>query len=165
MSPVQHLLSHSDSRDFRGRRVLHVTTVHPWDDTRIYRKECLGLRAAGLEIILAAPDAPPGQTPEGIPTIRFPKVRFRPLRMLAGPLLVAWAACHARPDILHLHDPELMPIGALLRWFGFRCVFDMHENLPAATLTKEWLSPRAARLLSNVVRVLESVFLKRLRHQ
>jgi hypothetical protein len=40
----------------QGRRVVHVTTVHPRDDIRIFRKECVSLARAGYEVIQVVGD-------------------------------------------------------------------------------------------------------------
>ena len=44
------------------RRVVHVTTVHPRDDIRIFRKECVSLARAGYEVVQVVGD---GQGREG----------------------------------------------------------------------------------------------------
>nr|HPM69006.1 hypothetical protein [Piscinibacter sp.] len=38
------------------RRIVHVTTVHPRDDIRIFRKECVSLARAGYEVVQVVGD-------------------------------------------------------------------------------------------------------------
>lgn len=62
--------------------------------------------------------------------------------------LTAWhvyrEAIRQRADLYHFHDPELIPVGLLLRAQGKRVVYDMHEHVPHDILGKDYL-PRALR--------------------
>nr|WP_172633446.1 glycosyltransferase [Jonquetella anthropi] len=52
------------------------------------------------------------------------------------------------PVIVHFHDPELIPLGCLLALFGYRIIYDVHENVPEQILTKHWLPVWLRRPLS-----------------
>jgi hypothetical protein len=45
-------------------------------------------------------------------------------------------------DIYHLHDPELMPLGLLLKLQRKKVIYDVHENLPKQISIKHWINPR-----------------------
>ena len=47
-------------------RIAHVTTVHPRDDIRIFRKECLSLAAAGYETHLVVGDGLGDELRDGV---------------------------------------------------------------------------------------------------
>src|SRR5690606_8023181 len=49
-----------------------------------------------------------------------------------------------RVDTVHFHDPELIPIGILLKFFGCVVIYDVHEDVPRQVLHKYWL-PQALR--------------------
>jgi glycosyltransferase involved in cell wall biosynthesis len=129
------------------RRIVHVTTVHRWDDVRIFRKECASLAGAGHDVTLIVPVEDlnvVGRRECGVRIVPLRRAKGRAGRMLAAPVAAFRAAVAENADLYHLHDPELMPWGWLLRRLGKRVVYDAHEDLPKQTLGKEWI-PRWLR--------------------
>jgi glycosyltransferase involved in cell wall biosynthesis len=55
--------------------------------------------------------------------------------------------------VYHFHDPELIPIGILLRTLGKRVIYDVHEEVPADMLDKEYLPRWSRALLARIVDV------------
>ncbi len=127
----------------RRLRIVHLTTVHRPDDVRIFRKECRTLAAAGYEVVLVAPGAPEGVV-DGVRfhSIRRHKSRFS--RFAIGSLEILRAALIEAGALYHFHDPELMPVGAVLRLLGRRVIQDIHEDLPGQIRSKHWI-PRPLR--------------------
>lgn len=142
-------------------RLLVVTTVHTPLDARIHHRQIRALVAAGVEVTYAAPWSATG-TPrdavvEGVRTIDLPRAagrhRLRALRA-ARRLL---RSSGGRVDLVLLHDPELAlaALGQLSRLPPV--VLDVHEDLPASLVDREWipgqlrpLAVRASRLLERV---------------
>lgn len=108
-------------------RVAHLTTVHSRDDTRVFRKMCRSLAAAGHDVTLHVAD---GRGDEVVDAVRIVDAG-RPANRVARATRVAarmWRqALGLRPDILHFHDPELIPGGLVARLLGRRVVYDIHE--------------------------------------
>lgn len=144
--------------DTRRRRIVHITTVHTADDIRIFQKECRSLARNGYDVVLLAPDPPAGAV-DGVTMVRLPEWKNRLARMTAGGWRAFRAALALRAGLYHLHDPELLPWGQLLRLLGKRVVFDMHENLPGAILDKGWLPRVVRRPLSLAVVLIEGILL------
>ncbi|NND73434.1 MAG: glycosyltransferase family 4 protein [Ilumatobacter sp.] len=140
----------------RPPRVVHLTTVHPWDDVRIYHKMCRSLSAQGWHVSLVAPvDAVPGDA--AVEVVGIPRASGRFARLLK-PQVAAWRAVRRLdPDLVHFHDPELLFLGAVLKLQGRAVIYDAHEDIAKQIRGKFWI-PRGLRLpLSIVVRCVETV--------
>ncbi len=136
----------------RAAKVVHLTTVHVWHDTRVFVKQCRSLARAGHEVILIAPETPEGGLPEELVKFRaLPRTEFRPKRMTHTAAQAFRAALREDADVYHLHDFELLPVGLALRLAGRRVVYDAHEDLGRMLLAKPWL-PRILRPLVAAVR-------------
>jgi glycosyltransferase involved in cell wall biosynthesis len=63
--------------------------------------------------------------------------------MVIQPLRILRAARSTRADLYHFHDPELIPIGIILKLVGAKVIYDAHEDLPRQiaykTYIPEWL--------------------------
>lgn len=135
--------------------VLHVSSVHPFDDVRILYRECMVLMRAGFDVRAAFFDVQ-DQELGGIPLIDMGR---RPRSRMVRAAVATWrmrALVKAiRPRAVHLHDPELLPLALLLKRDGLVVFYDAHEDLPKQIFHKHWiprllrepLSRAAARLL------------------
>ena len=125
-----------------------LTSVHPRGDTRIRVREADALATSlGRTVSLFVQDGK-GDCIEAGGKIRTIDTGQAPSGRLARMMLGVWrmwrAVRTARPRVIHFHDPELIPLGVILRCCGYRVVYDVHEDLPRQVLTKYWL-PAIAR--------------------
>jgi glycosyltransferase involved in cell wall biosynthesis len=141
-------------REARNRRVVHLTTVHGPFDVRIFHKQCRTLLEAGYEVEVVAPHTETAVV-EGIRIVPLRLFRSRIARMVLGVPRAFATALGRRAKVYHLHDPELLPIGVLLRATGARVIYDVHEDYPQNILTRQYL-PRVLRHpIAAVVRMIE----------
>ena len=137
-----------------GIRVAHLTSVHAADDTRVFVKECRTLAAAGYDVSLIAPGAVQGDV-DGVHMVPVPRRKTR----LGRATRTAWAvyreAIRLEARICHFHDPELIPIGLLLKLRGRCVIYDVHEDFPRQIATKDWINPLVRRPVSAVAAVAE----------
>lgn len=134
------------SRQPRGsvRRVVHLTSVHRAFDVRIFEKECKALAEAGYEVVLIAPHQR-NEISCGIRVIGVPSGRKPLHRWLTTVPLVVVRAFAAGGDVYHFHDPELLPVGALLAVSGRRVIWDCHEDISHVS-ERPWI-PRGTKAL------------------
>lgn len=137
-----------------------LTSVHPWNDTRIFHKECRTLLAAGFEVVLVAP-GDKDQVVEGVQLRAVPRARSRPHRMTSVAWQVYQRALSEKADFYHFHDPELIPVGLMLKRAGKRVVYDVHEDLPRQVLTKGWIPTALRRAVGAAAEVVENAAARR----
>ena len=129
-------------------RIAHLTTVHPRADTRIRVRELGSLADAFAEPVALLVQDGKGSCVAGDGRIRIidtaPRPAGRLARMTVGVLRTGRAVRALRPQIVHFHDPELIPLGLALKCLGYRVIHDAHEDLPRQALTKYWI-PAIAR--------------------
>jgi len=139
------------------RPIVHLTTVHPRDDIRIFRKECVSLAQAGYEVVQIVGDGLGDAQVQGVRILDLgPRPAGRLARMREQPAKALAAVRRCRPALVHLHDPELLPLGAKLAREGLTVVYDAHEDVPRQLLTKQWIPAWARRPLSAAFEVYEN---------
>lgn len=137
-------------------KICHLTSVHyPYNDPRIYVKECCTLASVGYETHLVAPGAP-NEVIKNVQLHFIPKIKEnRLLRMTKGVWSVYQQALAIQADIYHFHDPELIPLGILLVRQGKKVIYDVHEDVPRDILIKCWIPKVWRRMISWLVEKLE----------
>ena len=119
--------------------ICHLTSVHPYNDVRIFTKQSCSEASAGHEVHLIAPGAPEGEQ-NGVRLHSVPRnYKNRLERMTKTVWAVYHVALSVKADLYVFHDPELIPVGMLLRAYGNRVVYDIHEDVPRDVLSKEYL--------------------------
>lgn len=133
----------------------HVTTAHRANDNRIFRKECTSLAESGVRVALVAV-ADQSQMVDGVALRALPRRRSRLARMILGPV-DAWRELRRlRPDVVHVHDPELIPLAVAWKTLhGARFVFDAHEDLAKQVMGKPYIPGRLRPAVRLFARALE----------
>jgi glycosyltransferase involved in cell wall biosynthesis len=123
-------------------RVAHLSSGHHADDARVFWKECLSLARAGYDVSLTVPEEYPSRLP-GLPAeVQVSVVRNRPGRfgrLVVTPWVLLVAGLRRKADIYHIHEPELLLSGLLLRLSGKKVIYDVHEDFPRDILVKGWI--------------------------
>lgn len=147
-------------------RVATVTSAHAPNDIRVVWKECSAL-AEEFETTLIAPQ---GRLPSGHARYAYRPLKVaksRPARFILGPLRCLRELRRGKFDVVHGHDPELLPLLFLWKVLhpGAVVIYDAHESLPEQIVGKRYI-PRllrpaiaslSSRLLSLVTRKIDAV--------
>ena len=135
---------------------VHLTVVHPRHDTRIYLKEVTSLSKEYESVGLLVADGLGDAKDRGIQVLDLGKPKGGRLgRAFLGSVRAFRKIRLLRPSVVHFHDPELMPLGFLLRLTGTKVIYDVHEDLPRQILSKQYI-PSVARIpVASAVSVLE----------
>lgn len=138
-------------------KVCHLSTVHTIRDIRIFEKECRSLAAAGYDVTFIARGEADAEV-DGVHIRVLPPVKGRLRRMFLMPLKAFSMARRSGAKLVHFHDPELMPIGLLLKLVGRKVVYDSHENLKQDILhSKDYIPKSFRRPLSILIGCLEKL--------
>lgn len=138
----------------RSIKITHLTSAHPYDDVRIFHKQCRTLAREGYQVSLIA-QADRDFELDGIRICAVPKTSSRLYRMSYLLWKIYRRALSENADLYHFHDPELIIVGLLLRLKRKQVIYDVHEDVPRDILTKAWL-PRSLRAcIAKVVEIIE----------
>lgn len=120
--------------------ILHITTVHPRRDTRIFYRECMSLKNAGFKTWLLVADGLGDEEENGLMIVDIGKTKSRLSGFRKQNRLVVQKAMEINPAVIHLHDPELIVVGRRLKKkLKVPVIFDIHENIPLQILNKDYL--------------------------
>ena len=109
------------------KRIVHVSTMHPSSDTRVFKNECRSLAKEGYEVIFCVPH-PKEETVEGVRIVPVPKFSGFIDRIFGAPKKAVQIAESLHGDLYHFHDPELLFVMAALAKRGKKVIWDAHEN-------------------------------------
>lgn len=145
-------------------KVVQLSSVHQSRDTRIFYKISNSLAKAGFDIDLIIQNEK-DENVDGINLISLPISKNKWDRVfIIIPSLFLKCLKYNKNTIFHFHDPELIPIGILLKFFGYKIIYDIHEDVPKDLLTKEWVPFYLRKVAAKIVRILEWIAKKYFDH-
>jgi glycosyltransferase involved in cell wall biosynthesis len=137
------------------RKIVHLTSAHPRNDTRIFIKQCRTLAAQGYDVTLVVADDQGDGVRDGVTIADVGRSPGRLKRILSTTRRVGDKAVALDADIYQLHDPELLPVGLRLKRLGKTVIFDSHEDVSRQLLGKPYLGRVSARIVSSAYAIVE----------
>lgn len=119
-------------------KVCHVSSVHVRTDTRVAVRECGSLARNGYNVTLVIEGE--NEDKNGIHFVgvgKQPESRLK--RMIKFAPKTYRTAKTIDADIFHFHDPEMIPYALKLKKDGKKVVYDIHENIAATIIDKDWV--------------------------
>lgn len=129
--------------------------VHIHTDVRVYQKEAKTLALAGYSVTLIARKAI-GEEQDQIQIIGVPRYKNRLQRFLLQPLMLR-DILRTKASIVHLHNPDTLLLGFLLKIMGKRVVYDTHEDFRERILMREWIPKLLRTAIAKAVSSLEAL--------
>lgn len=125
--------------------------MHEHDDDRIFQRACIGLASRGSRVsYIVTHDK--NEVRHGVDIIALKK-RSGLKRRIFTSIEASRKARRLGADIIHFHDPDLIPWMVMLSFSGKKVIYDVHENYASRIYRKGSSLRRAA---SKVYRRLEN---------
>lgn len=134
--------------------VVQMTSVHSAFDVRIFSKISRALARNGYKVLLLAPHTK-DETVDGVAIKAIPRPTNRFSRMIVTSWTVGREALASKAKVCHFHDPELMPAGIILKLFGRKVIYDVHEDYSKTIATKAWVPQLLRRPLAYAIQSIE----------
>lgn len=137
-------------------KICHITTVHKYNDIRIFHKMCTSLTKK-YDVHLIAPNVDDHvENNVHIHGVSLPHSRIKRYLSLKKVLV---KALDVKADLYHLHDPELMKMGVILKKRGKKVIFDSHEDIPLDIAEKRWIPAPLRPIISAYYNYLQNKLL------
>jgi glycosyltransferase involved in cell wall biosynthesis len=124
-----------------------MSTVHSWDDSRIYYKEALSL-SKNYSVELHAQADFKHRQQSNVNIYGLPKCNKRYKRILNWIRLFI-RAMKSDAQIFHFHDPELIPLALIIKKIkNVKMIYDVHEDYAESILNKYWINKNIRTYIS-----------------
>lgn len=136
-------------------KVVQLSSVHTTFDTRIFHKICKSLKGSGYDVDLVIQNSK-NEIKDGINIVALPQTYSKTGRFLRVlPALLSKVVGYPKNTVFHFHDPEILPVGYLLKFFGYKVIYDVHEDVPKSILSKNWVPDIFKKPVIQIIRWLE----------
>jgi glycosyltransferase involved in cell wall biosynthesis len=141
-------------------KVMVISSVHRWDDTRIFYRQATSL-AKKYSVELHAPADFQKKTINDIKIFGLPRWKKETDRIKSWWTLLK-RGLSSDADVIHFHDPELIPVGFLIKMIKkVKVIYDIHEHVVYDIMDKSWIPRYLRSLVKNLYILIEKICLPR----
>lgn len=141
------------------KRVCVISTVHPDHDTRILKQSKTLSEYFDVSLVIQSNK----RNINSINIIRLPIIKKRIQRPFLMVLALFYAA-RKKYDFYIFHDPELIFVGVILKFFGKNVIYDIHEDYEMQILDKHWIPSYLRKAISRIFFIIEKTSSKFFNH-
>lgn len=141
-----------------SRKLCIVAPVHNWDDVRVFRKQFVSFSSTFEDVVLYARDER-GDVDRRIAFGLVPSFQSRLKRFLYLGVL-ANRIRKEKADIYLFHNPDTLPLLFLFKLFGFKAIYDTHEDFSQRVLMRKWLPQLIRRPVAKLIELSERLAYK-----
>ena len=138
-------------------KIIHLTSVHDRYDTRIFKKQCCSLASNGYDVTLVVADGKGSEIKNGVNIVDLGSSLGRFRRIIFKTMDIYKYAKESDAEIIHIHDPELLLVGLMLKSDNAKVVFDAHEDFPKQLLSKPYLNFYLRKPVSYIASFIEKL--------
>ncbi len=146
-------------------KVVHITTVHNPLDTRIYYKMCETVANNDFELFYIVKEHNDlkkivERSNFHLRVLKKPRGRFS--RMLKTAVEALKVAKKLDADIYHIHDPELLWVGSLLKTKHNIVIYDVHEDYETSIKQKKYIYKPFRKVIASIFNVYEKTMSRKM---
>jgi len=119
-------------------KIAHLSIRHPASDNRLFYKQAVTLQKAGYSVNLVIPHQR-DEVIQGINILSLPEYRKRRDKILKNIPRTLIKSLKLNAKIYQIYDPELIPVGLVLKLFRKKVICDFSEDYYSDTFDKKWL--------------------------
>jgi len=119
-------------------KIAHLSIRHPASDNRLFYKQAVTLQKAGYSVNLIIPH-PRDEVIQGINILSLPEYKKRRDKILKNIPRTLIKSLKLNAKIYQLYDPEIIPVGLVLKLLGKKVICDFSEDYYSDTFDKKWL--------------------------
>lgn len=137
-------------------KVVYIASpIHDYKDVRIFQKEAISLAENNYQVYLLA-QSPQSLFYNGVQIEKAPTYKNRVQRLLNQPVIL-FKMLKKKVDIYHIHNPDMLIIGFILKLIGKSVIYDTHEDFSKRILMREWIPLFARKKVASIVSGLEKL--------
>ncbi len=143
-------------------KVVQLSSAHSNFDNRMFHKISKSLVSNGYDVDLII-QHDKDERVDGVNIKALPIAKKRADRLIKiTPRLFLKCIAYPAGTIFHFHDPELIPVGLLLKLFGYQVIYDIHEDNATGVAQKGYLPAFLKKLVLSITVFFEDLAYKQL---